>query len=266
MADVIDRDIVVLAPKKRHGIEGLPTPQYVERRDLALPFRDHPVLDADALAGMRIGPAGDVAGCEDAGRAGFEVLVDSHAAIDRKASLLGELDRGTHACADDDEIRLDARGVLERDAPALHFRHGRAQVKYHAMGFVYFAHEGTELSSEHTFKWNAFRPDDMHFDASLAQRGRRFKADEACAHDHDAFCSSGRCHNGLRVGESARAEERRGGGSREIHPYRIGPRRQQQSVEGELPPPLKLYVAPLQADRCHPRVEGPLAFALALVF
>src|SRR5258708_26733629 len=151
MADIVDRDIVMLAPKEGDAIETLPTPQHVERRDLALPFRDHPVLNADALAGMGIGPAGDVAGREDAGRAGFEVLVDSHAAINRKASLLGELDRGTHACADDDEIRLDARGVLERDAPAVHFRHGRAQVKYHPMRFVNFAHEGTELSSEHTF-------------------------------------------------------------------------------------------------------------------
>ena len=47
MADIIDRDIVVLAPEKRHGIELLAAAQHVDRRCLPLPFRDGPVLNTD---------------------------------------------------------------------------------------------------------------------------------------------------------------------------------------------------------------------------
>src|SRR5262245_45306334 len=55
VADVLDRHVVVLAPEERHGVESLPASQHVQRRDLALALRQHPVLDSDALTGVRIG-------------------------------------------------------------------------------------------------------------------------------------------------------------------------------------------------------------------
>ena len=85
VADVVDREVVVLAPKEGDRIEGLLRPQDIECRDLTLTFRDHPVFDPDAIAGMRIGPARDVARGEDAGRAGFEELIDPNSR-DRCAS------------------------------------------------------------------------------------------------------------------------------------------------------------------------------------
>src|SRR5438874_9953081 len=49
MTDIIDRNVVVLAPEKRHRIECLTLSQHVARRRLALAFRDYPMLNADIL-------------------------------------------------------------------------------------------------------------------------------------------------------------------------------------------------------------------------
>ena len=48
------------------------------------------MFDANVLAGMRIGPARDIARGIDAGYAGFEIGIDGDAAIDRKPRLLGQ--------------------------------------------------------------------------------------------------------------------------------------------------------------------------------
>src|ERR1019366_6516680 len=93
VADVVDGDVVVLAPEKRHGGEALAPPQHVAGRDLALALRHDPVLDAHAIAGPGIGPARDVARGEHAGRAGFEILADGDPAVHRQAGLLGERPR-----------------------------------------------------------------------------------------------------------------------------------------------------------------------------
>ena len=84
----------MLAPEERHGVESLAASEHVPCRSLTLAFGDDPVFDANPLAGVRIGPACDVSGGEDAGRAGLEVLVDCDAAIDREAGLLREAEIG----------------------------------------------------------------------------------------------------------------------------------------------------------------------------
>ena len=75
VADIIDRDVIMLAPEERHGVELLAAAEHVQRRGLALALGHDPVFDADALAAMRIGPARDVAGGEDFRRAGLEIVV-----------------------------------------------------------------------------------------------------------------------------------------------------------------------------------------------
>src|SRR4029077_3258209 len=72
MTDIVDRDVVVLAPEERHRDERLAMAEHVARRGLALSFGDHPVLDANGRSAVRVRPARDVSGREDAGRAGFE--------------------------------------------------------------------------------------------------------------------------------------------------------------------------------------------------
>ena len=61
MADIVDRNVVVLAPEERNGVKFLAPPEHVERRGLSLALGDDPMLDANRLAAMRVGPARDVA-------------------------------------------------------------------------------------------------------------------------------------------------------------------------------------------------------------
>jgi len=113
MADVIDRNVVVLAPERRDGIEGLASPEHIQRRDLSLAFRDHPVLDPNGLAGARIWPARDVAGGEDARSAGLQHGVHRNAAIDLEARGLGEPYPWAHAETPDDEVSIQNRAARQ---------------------------------------------------------------------------------------------------------------------------------------------------------
>ena len=106
MADVVDWNVVVLAPEEGNRIERLAQTQHVEGRRLSLSFRHDPMLDANGLAREAIRPARDVAGGEDSGRARFEKRVDDKSAVDLEASRLCEAQARTHAEPGDDEIGL----------------------------------------------------------------------------------------------------------------------------------------------------------------
>jgi hypothetical protein len=47
---------VLLSPKKRNSVEALARAEHVAGRRLALAFGNHPMLDANALAGQPVGP------------------------------------------------------------------------------------------------------------------------------------------------------------------------------------------------------------------
>ena len=111
VADVVDRHVVVLAPEEGHGVESVTLAQDVSRRRLALTLRHDPVLDPDALAGVRIRPARDVAGGKDAGSAGLEPLVHQDPAVDREAGLLRQLDVGPDADAGHHEVGREPLAV-----------------------------------------------------------------------------------------------------------------------------------------------------------
>ncbi len=53
---------------------------------------------------MRIGPAGDLAGGEDAGRAGFQIGVDHHPAVDLEPGRFRQLYARSNPDAENDEI------------------------------------------------------------------------------------------------------------------------------------------------------------------
>jgi hypothetical protein len=50
MANIIDRHVVMLAPKKWHGIESLPLSQHIAGGGLTLAFGHNPMLDPDFLS------------------------------------------------------------------------------------------------------------------------------------------------------------------------------------------------------------------------
>src|SRR6516225_7930944 len=119
MADLVDRDIIVLAPEERDRGIALAAAEQVARGRLALPLGDDPVLDAQPLAAVGVGPAGDVAGRVNAGHAGFEVFVDHHAAIDREPGVAREIDTRPHADPDNDEFGIERGAVVEPDPASL---------------------------------------------------------------------------------------------------------------------------------------------------
>src|SRR5262249_29959247 len=102
MADIVDRYVVMLAPKERNVSKRLHLPEHIARGGLALAFGHDPVLDAEILSAVRIGPARDIAGRKDSRRAAFEIFIHRDAPIDFEAGALGQLGSRPHSDADDD--------------------------------------------------------------------------------------------------------------------------------------------------------------------
>src|SRR5687768_17041550 len=62
VANIVDRHVVMLAPKERHVGEFLPIAEHIARRRLSLPLGDDPMLDTDVVAAVWVGPARNIAG------------------------------------------------------------------------------------------------------------------------------------------------------------------------------------------------------------
>ena len=142
------------------------------------------MLDADALAGMRVGPARNIACGVDAGDAGFQIDIDGDAAVDRKPGLLGQSKARAHADADHDEIGLDHAAAFQRRAFAVDRGHGIAEMKDDAVLFMQGADEVAHLRPQHALHRPLLQPDDVNFDIPGAQRCCGLQPDKARA-DHD---------------------------------------------------------------------------------
>jgi hypothetical protein len=107
VAHVIDSHVVVLTPEERNSVKLFATAKNILSRYLPLALSNHPVLDANSLAGVRVGPAGSIANSEDSGHAGFEVFVDFDTPIDGEPSLLRQSHRRPHAYTQNQEVCVD---------------------------------------------------------------------------------------------------------------------------------------------------------------
>jgi hypothetical protein len=114
MTDIIDRDVVVLAPEEGDGGKSLAVPEHVERSGLSLALGYHPMLDADALTAMWVGPACNVTGRPNGWRARFEIGIHDNTAINDKPSHVCKFGPRAHTDIDDHEIRLKRAAPLER--------------------------------------------------------------------------------------------------------------------------------------------------------
>src|SRR3954447_4118842 len=104
MADIVDRKVVMLAPEERDIDEAFAPPQDIARDGLALALGNDPVFDPERFPTVGIRPSRNIAGGIDSRRAGLQVCVYDHAAVDREAGLLGKLDARPHANADNYEV------------------------------------------------------------------------------------------------------------------------------------------------------------------
>src|SRR5262245_27572636 len=184
MAHVVDAHVVMRAPEKRHIVEYFVGAQDVPGGRLSLALRDHPVLDANALAGVRAGPARDVAGRKDTRHTRLQVRIHRHAKIDHEAGLLSKLYAWPQADADHHHIRGDGRSVVEDDRIGIDALRRALEMEFNPLLLVQRLNELAKLRSEHTLQWEFLRSNDMHVDIARPQRRGDLESDEAGA-DHD---------------------------------------------------------------------------------
>ena len=188
-------------------------PEHVQRGGLPLPLRDHPVFDADRAAAARIGPACDVARREDPRCTGLQKLRDRHAAIDRKAGLLGERQPRPHADAGDNEVRRDRPAAFKGHLARVDRSRSILEVEDDAVLLVQAAHEVSHLRAEHALHRPLVRRHDVHLDPTRAQRCGDFQTDEARADDDCASCRRGGFDDCAAIGERSQ-----GVYVRKVHP------------------------------------------------
>src|SRR5262249_23256711 len=140
--------------------------QDVLGRDLTLALGNDPMLDAEALTRMRIGPSRDVAGGIDAMNAGLEILVDGDAAFERKSRLFRYAERGPHADAHHHEVGGERRAVAQREGLAVDMGHRRTQMEDDAVRLVKLANEAADRVAQYAAERDAFRA--HHVDGDTA--------------------------------------------------------------------------------------------------
>ena len=93
MANVIDRDVVVLTPKEGHAVITVADAQHGAGSRPPLPFCHHPVLDADAFATVAIRPSSDIPRGVNINTpcVRLQIFTDHHAAVEPQACFLGKL-------------------------------------------------------------------------------------------------------------------------------------------------------------------------------
>src|ERR1700694_2458830 len=104
VAHVIDSHVVVLTPEEWNSVKLFATAKNILSCYLPLALSNHPVLDANSLAGMRIGPAGGIPSSEDARHAGFEGFVDFSTPIDARPGLFRKGQRRPHAHTQNQQV------------------------------------------------------------------------------------------------------------------------------------------------------------------
>jgi len=164
MPDVVDCDVVVLAPEEWGCSEWLTRTENVPRRDLSLALRYDPVLHPDPLTRVRIGPSCNITGGEYARCTCFEVFVDCNAAIDRQPRRLGERNGRPHAHTENDEVGLQGAAIGERYLRPVYASRRLPEMESDAMLFVKCLHEAADFRAEHAFQWHSVEARDVHLD------------------------------------------------------------------------------------------------------
>src|SRR5665811_914569 len=141
VTNIINWHVVVLAPEERHRIEFLALTQHAERGDLSLALRDHPMFHADIFAGIRVGPARNIARSIDSGDARFEKGIHQDTAIDREAGPFGQCQTWPHPDTNNHEADFKHTTTFERRAMAFDGGHSIFEMKHDPVLLVQCTHE-----------------------------------------------------------------------------------------------------------------------------
>src|SRR5262249_5253327 len=164
VADVVDRDVIMLAPEEWHVGKGRAVARDRAGAGLALPLGDDPMLDPDEAATARVRPSRGIADRIDARGRRLEMSIDDDTVVNPESGLFGERNRRSHADARDDEVGGDPCAVLENHCSRGNTARRLSEVEDDAVLFVDGADEITELRAQHTLERAPLRGDDMHFD------------------------------------------------------------------------------------------------------
>ena len=250
VADVVDRHLVVQAPEERHGVEPVAQSEDVARGCLALALRHHPVLHADALAGVGIRPAGDVPGREDAGCAGLEPRIDHQPAVEREPGGFSQRQVRPHPDARDEQVGGEPLAALEDHRPTLHRAGLLAQVEDDPLRFVHPANHVAQLRPHDPRERPLVGRDHVHLHFPGAQRGRHLEPDEARAEHHRPAALAGSGHDPTAVGQRAQiVHGRHSTLEGRVEPYRRRAGGQEQRVIGKLGPVVHVHAAARRVDR-----------------
>ena len=170
MADIVDRDVVMLAPEERHGGEILALAQHVARRVPGPGARHHPMLHADGRrryadrASARYRPP---PGCRDRwfpDRRSPSRRGRAQARLFPPAGCAGA--RPRRRSPDRPQALAPLLSVTRR---AIEGGGGVFQMEDHAMFFMQRADEAAHLRPQHLLHRDFFRRDDMDFDTAGPQ-------------------------------------------------------------------------------------------------
>src|SRR5688572_2820887 len=167
--DVVDRQVVVLAPEERDVREGRSLSGDGPAHRLTLPLGEHPVFNPNLAAASGVWPARGVADREDALRRCLEIGVDHDPAVDSQPGLLGESQVRAHSDPGHDEIGGEAFTVLQHDVAAFQAACRLPEMEYDPVVFVEPLNEVADLGPEHALERPCPRRDDVHVDTPMTQ-------------------------------------------------------------------------------------------------
>jgi hypothetical protein len=119
------------------------------------------MFHANAFAGMRIRPAGNVACGKNVGVAALEARIDEHAAIQTKTSGLGEVKPRLNADANDHNLRVNPLASLQDNLLVLDPDDLRPEMKAHPLLGMSLQNQIGQFSSKHFLERMLFRRNDV---------------------------------------------------------------------------------------------------------
>src|SRR5581483_10048547 len=142
--------------------------------------------------------------------------------IDFEPGPAGQGNGRAHTNPRHDEIGRETLTVLQHHMTPLQLTRRLAEMEDHAVGFVERPNEVAELDAEHALEGARARSDDVHFDASVTQRGGDLEPDEARPeHDRAASCLGG-LDDPTAVGKGAKVMDGWTGLTGNREPQRLG--------------------------------------------
>ena len=90
MADIVDRYVVVLAPKEGNSGKFLTMSHHIECSGSSLTLRHNPMIDPNVSASMRIWPARNVSSGKHTACTGLQTGIHDDAAVDDKSRPYGK--------------------------------------------------------------------------------------------------------------------------------------------------------------------------------